>query len=309
MTSNLLSRWLGSANELPSISTRSKRIQVPSACRWSANQTETRSVERVKGCQDATVGAKLDRLLQQRPCELIVICLPPQASRQGLRDSLRAAPGLRAVLVEKPAAATSQAAAEAFLDLPVPVFIFHQLRLLPWAEELKRWWAARHDEQASIKAFCYGKLFDQGLHVLDLGQWVAGGLPEQIDHVLKEDEPGRLSARSPLPASWRLDEKHPGPIEVQVDARWDSGLGFELRCGPAAADGWLGKGLRLETITGEWVEFTTGGLKVSESLAGSLPTGGTVSDYPAATAEAYAQIQAWLKGSGAAPTLPQLSEP
>ncbi len=255
----------------------------------------------------ARVGSDLPALLAQSPCSLAVICLPPSASRKFIGQVLH--PGLRAILIEKPAAIDSDAARSAFEGISVPVFIFHQLRVLPWTGGASDWVSTtrKSNHPCHVEAACYGKLLDQGVHLLDLVSLFFGSLPESIDQVVVENDPARISARKPLPADWRIDHAHPGPLAIEVEASWENGDTFRLQCGPAAADGWLGKHLSL-SAGDRSLQLGTQGLlsKIGDRVETEVP--GKIDDYLRATAEVYRQFHKWIVEAGDEPGVPLISD-
>ena len=255
-------------------------------------------------------GHDLATLLKEAPCDIVVVCLPPSVDLKSIGAAIAGVSGVKAVLVEKPAANSAAEAEKALGDLPVPVFLFHQMRFLPWAAKAAQWYwkqKAKRSSPAGVDAFCYGKLLDQGLHVLDLACWIVGGLPRLIRHAVAEYDPARISAREPLPFDWRMDHAHEGPTLFEVEAEWDDGLVFSLKTGPSAADGWLGKGLRISFGGDDWLELGTMGLSAGSAGEDVVETG-TLDDYKRATASVYESFFHWLIEGGTEPDLPTLEE-
>lgn len=293
---------------LDAIASLGGEVEVSVLCDTNADALQ----QAQKKAPDALAGANLGALLADRPCEVAVLCLRPSAERRAITEALASANGLRAVLVEKPAAASAAEARDGYRDIEVPVFVFHQMRLLPWAQKLRSW-VREHpaENEVRIEGFCYGTLFDQGLHLLDLVTWLEGGLPATIDRVVAEQEPARVSAQRPLPIEWRLDTVHPGPIWTEIESSWGGERKIRLGCGPLATDAadWLGKRLRYDTADG-WIEF---------HAANGLAAGGTWADlgweesgspakYLKATASVYVAMRTWLLEDGPEPDLPTLDE-
>ncbi|GEM_PF-1771714 len=256
-------------------------------------------------------GNDLALLLTENPCDVVVLTLPPAVDLKEIVKVISRSPAVKAVLVEKPAANSSQAAAESLGALPMPVFIFHQMRLLPWAAEAKRRFReemAEESHELLIEAFCYGKFLDQGLHVFDLACWITGEMPQAVHRVLAEHNPARVSARAPLPFDWRMDHTHAGPTVLEVDAGWGPRRKFSLKAGPSAASGWLGKGVRISSDGVVRLELTATGLRGQGMSADEMTAIGSVDDYKRATASVYKALSRWLMEDGPAPDLPRLAE-
>ena len=256
----------------------------------------------VCGCDPVT-------LITQNPCDLVVVCLPPAAARASVRQALLAAPELKAVLVEKPAALNAEQAEASFEGLQVPVYVCHQLRLLPWSNKLREWLRIQQiDGSWKFDARCFGKLFDQGIHLLDMLYWLTGSLPSMIEHAIVEDDPSRVSAYTPLPADWRLDRMHPGPLWVDLEGRMENKSRFLLKSGPVAVDSWMAKHIRIEHETG-WLRFGTDGIETGGEFAlDGLDWQSSDGEYELATASVYQGFYQWLIDSGAPPDLPTIEE-
>lgn len=256
------------------------------------------------------VGADLGSLLEECPCDLVVICLPPAVDLRPTVKAVAAAAGVKAVLIEKPVANTTREATEVMSGLPVPAFLFHQMRYLPWAVNAREWYRQRKATGASlvsIEGYCYGKFLDQGLHLFDLACWITGSIPARIHKAVAEHDPARISARSPLPFEWRRDYSHAGPTVFEVESGWDDEAKFLLKTGPSAAEGWLGKGLRLSCGDDDWFELGTTGASAG-SPDGQSSESGTIEDYKKATTSVYEAFSHWLTGEGPEPDLPDLEE-
>lgn len=268
------------------------------------------ALERAKSLLPGTaLGTDLDALVKSHPCDLLVLCLPPFASRKKIAASLGQAPHLRAILVEKPAAASVALAEEAFGKLTIPVFLCHQMRLLPWFEAFQNQVAVlRQRGPVEFQGNCLGKLFDQGIHLLDLVYSLVGSLPEEVSQVIAEEDPARVSAQAPVPANWRVDRKHPGPVQTNIQAQWTSGDSLSFSCGPNGAPDWLDKKLRVQQGE-DWVEITTDGVRHGGPFfAETENIQGSTQEYLGATTSCYREIRRWLLEEGEAPRLPRLQD-
>ncbi|MEM9016076.1 MAG: Gfo/Idh/MocA family oxidoreductase, partial [Verrucomicrobiota bacterium] len=240
--------------------------------------------ERFRGI---SVGDDLPALLAENPCDLVVVCLPPDIDLTEIAKALSECADLKAVLLEKPAANSSEMAANSLKALSVPVFLFHQMRFLPWIPAAREWYQKRSvgaESAVSIETFCYGKFLDQGLHVLDLACLFAGGLPDRVTRVLAEADPARISAQNPLPFDWRLDDSHAGPTLLELEAEWSDGKKYSLKTGPDASRGWLDKQVRIRFGEGDWIQIGAIGLTLCENGIEQNLHEGTIDDYLIATA-------------------------
>ncbi len=255
----------------------------------------------------AKIGSDVGSTLSGVRCDLAVICLPPNASRDFVGELPRF--GVKAILVEKPAAMDSESARRMLDAVSVPVYVFHQMRLLPWLDEISDWLreALESDPPVHIEATCYGKLHDQGLHLIDLVSCLFDVLPEKIDRVVVEDDPARISSRKPLPADWRIDHHHPGPLAVEIEASRGNGNTFRIQCGPFASGGWLEK--RLTIRAGNRTAcFGTNGAVFENDGEVEIEVSGEGDDYLRATALVYLEFHRWLVKGGDAPGVTSLAE-
>ena len=158
-----------------------------------------------------------------------------------------------------------------------------------------------------VEATCFGKLHDQGLHLIDLVSYYLGGLPDRIGRVVVENEPARISSRRPLPADWRIDHHHPGPLATEIEASWENGDTFAIRCGPFSSDGWLEKQLTFQ-VGNQCARFRTDGavLQIDDRMQEEVA--GVLGDYLRATSNVYRQFHQWLMEGGNVPELPSLEE-
>lgn len=251
-------------------------------------------------------------LLADTPCDLIVVSLPPAVDRAPLIDAISAAPMARAVLIEKPAAASTREARVFLSGLEIPVFVCHQMRVLPWSAPFFRLTRSlREQGPVTVTGRCYGKLFDQGLHLLDLIFAALEGSPDEITSATLEDNPARISAQKPLPEHWRRDDHHPGSIHSDIEAHWPTGDRLSLVCGPCGADDWLDKLIRIEQGDNQ-ITLTVDGLQLAGPLLAEEKnyTGGEAS-HRGATTEVYREFHRWVFGSdidNTPPRLPGLTE-
>ena len=258
---------------------------------------------------EAASGSDPVALLEKHPCDLVVVSLSPAAGRKTVRDALVSASELKAVLVEKPAALNAELAEATFSGVRVPVYVCHQLRFLPWAGAFRDWFREQTvDISWKIDTHCFGKLYDQGLHMIDMAYWLMGRLPDKIARSVCEDDPARLSNFSPIPYEWRADCTHPGPLWFDVEGEWADSCRFELRAGPPAAMSWMGKFIRIER--GEsWLRFGTSGIETGGDFScKGLDWKRKPGDYEQATTAVYEAFYQWTRNSGPQPDLPTIEE-
>ncbi len=273
-------------------------------CQWrflcdSQPEVLREAARLVPGCR---TGTDLRELLHEAPCDLVVMALPPDVDRSGLVKAL-AESSVKAVLVEKPAGLSADSVVQAYGGLTQPVWVCHQMRLLPWMQALKEWWGRQPDcANLRVELRSYGKLYDQGVHLLDLLYWLQGGrITQQPSHVLLEDEPARLAQCHPLHPGWRYDSKHPGAqwSELELQADRSSGLpGFSLKAGPLAFEGpdWLGKEIRITGGRGGLTASAAGGLRFEGEWAKqNLDYPGDASRYQEATRAVYRSLSDYVQ--------------
>ncbi len=178
-------------------------------------------------------GDLTEGLAASRP-ELVLIATPP-AERLTLVCAVVARARPRILVVEKPLALTAgEARALAGLceRAGVALHVGHQL---PWTSEFSALLDHVRDGHVGtvrqIFAGCFGKLFDQGSHLVDLiGRllpsdepiWVAGG---------GRDNLSELSRFRPLPAGFAPDAAHPGFLWTSASIRTRAGVDIKLDCG------------------------------------------------------------------------------
>lgn len=188
---------------------------------------------------DSAVARSTDtaRLLDQARPDLVVVATTPSVRGEIVR-LVAAAPWVRAVLIEKPLA-MSLVEADEMLRLcraaSVRLYVFHQLRWSPEFLRLRET-IARNELGTieSVQAWCYGTLFDQGSHMVDMLGWL---LPDRTAAwVAAEgcDDLKALAQQAPLHPTFARDRKHPGAAWTSVRIGFRDGLVMELGCGPLA---------------------------------------------------------------------------
>ena len=166
--------------------------------------------------------------------DCILISTPPQVRLQLLRDVIDS-PGLKAVIVEKPLAVSRQEAV-AMYDLcqarKVELVVAHQLRYSREFVALKEAVSSgRLGSIRTIQAGCYGKLFDQGSHMVDLIRWLDNDSEVAWADATACDDLSALAAVAPIPPDFTQDPHHPGQLWSSITLRLKSDTEAFLGCG------------------------------------------------------------------------------
>ena len=192
-------------------------------------------------------------LVETQP-DIVLLATPP-AWRLALVDQVLELTAPRLIVVEKPLALSTD---EGFTMNQhceahgVALKVSHQL---PFTTEFGTLLNQVHDgcigKIRSIEAACFGTVFDQGSHLIDL---VGRLLPLDNPHWLEANGSRNLSdlaSLRPLPAGFMQDHKHPGRLWTSAHVRLSSGVDVYLGCGVLDAcplpelGPWLQKRLRV----------------------------------------------------------------
>jgi predicted dehydrogenase len=252
------------------------------------------------------VFAELEEGLRMTRPELGVVCAPPHV-RLELIEYLAGVPSMRAILAEKPLALSLEEA-RAMYDVcernNVALVVGHQLRYCrEFAALGKAVESGRLGQVVSLRAVCYGKLFDQGSHMVDLIRWAAGGARVEWVDATACDDLSLLGRLKPLSPDFRRDEMHPGAHWTNAVMRLDNGVEAVLSCGvldrvaEPELGPWLQKRLTVVGVDGvahahvasHFSEVTRNGTPVYERTS--------VGEYESSLAALYGAIQAdWGNG-------------
>lgn len=191
----------------------------------------------------------LAALLDRVQPGLVVLATPPRL-RYTMVEQIVRHDSVRALIVEKPLALSLDEgdrileACHAHGVLPV---VFHQLRFCPEFVRLKSAIdGGELGELRELHASCFGTLFDQGSHLLDLVCWL---LPER--------QPSWVSAHgvhdlvslarcTDIPAGFVADTMHPGAPWTQARIGFAADVQLTLSCGVLAP--------RPEPRLGPWLQ-------------------------------------------------------
>ena len=214
---------------------------------------------------------------------------------------------MRAVVIEKPLSLRLSEAGQILATCRrrgLGLFVCHQLRFSSEFAQLK---AAIETgevgELQSLQAFCYGNLLDQGCHMVDTLRWLMGG--REVRWVIAQgaDELTSLARYSEIPADFKIDTRHPGPLWSHATFGFEGGLQATLSSGlltaptrPALGN-WLQK--RIVAVGSEG--FAEAHAASHFRLINSKTPGGRVlrfglQDYQDATLSFYRAILQTLRG-------------
>lgn len=176
----------------------------------------------------------LATLLRETSPELIVIATPPQI-RLSLIEQIAQQNCVRAIVVEKPFALTLAEATkivEIAHERGILLAVGHQLRFSEEFIALKQAIAQNKIGQLqSLQAFCYGNLFDQGSHMVDLLQWLVEG--QTVNWVMAQscDNLAQLAKFKEISSEFNKDTRHPAPLWLNATLGFSGGLQASLYCG------------------------------------------------------------------------------
>ncbi len=172
-------------------------------------------------------------LHRTRP-DLALVCTPP-AVRLSLVEKLAGTAGIEGIVVEKPLATNpeeARAACRACDRHGVRLTVSHQLRFCEEFTALKAAvQAGGLGEIRLMRASCFGKLFDQGSHLVDQLCWLMGAARVMWVDATASDELAALAQLAPLPADFQADTAHPGALWTHALLRFDNGIEATLSCG------------------------------------------------------------------------------
>ena len=235
--------------------------------------------------------------------DYVVVATPP-APRLALVEQLLVWPGLRAIAVEKPMAASWPEARQMLARCDaagVLLLVSHQLRYdAAFMDVYEAIAAGRLGSVRHLVAECYGNLANQGPHMLDAVRWLNG---EEAVWVWAAacDQPRALAPLSPQ-GYWR-DPHHPAPMWLTAVIGLASGGRAFVNCGllhqaVAPDDGpWLQKrvvavgdaGVAEARVAG-WSRLSAAGLAAPEECRY------TPADYRDATHRFHLAVATMLAG-------------
>jgi predicted dehydrogenase len=174
-----------------------------------------------------------DGLRRSRP-DMALVCTPPSVRLQ-LVETLAGTEGIRRIVVEKPLAVTvdeARAMLRACERRGVALTVSHQLRFCDEFAALKAAvQGGRLGDVLLMRASCFGKLFDQGSHLVDQLCWLMGASRVAWVDATATDELASLARLSALPAGFHADTVHPGALWTHALLRFDNGTEATLSCG------------------------------------------------------------------------------
>lgn len=198
-------------------------------------------------------------LAETRP-DIILIATPPHA-REALVREAAAIHRPAAFFIEKPLALSleeGRSIASFCEQSGIGLFVTHQLPHAPEFAALLRWVRdGMIGDIKSVRASCFGSLFDQGSHLVDLIGLLLGSLDNRgIVHAAGTDELSLLAEYTDIPVGYRKDERHRGRAWLSASILSPGGAEISLSCGVLAArprpdlGPWLQKRIVLEGSRG-----------------------------------------------------------
>lgn len=174
-----------------------------------------------------------DGLAQTQP-DCVLVATPP-SERLDVVRTIFGVTNPRALVIEKPLALTPGDAEKIVSLSQAHGAILQVGHQLPWTPEF----SALHDcihsgNLGKIKAIhgaCFGKIFDQGSHLLDL---ILSLVPDDSPAWIQasgSDALPELARLCKLPAGFALDTRHPGLLWTAANIRMRSGIDVRLDCG------------------------------------------------------------------------------
>ncbi len=208
---------------------------------------------------DVFSGAR--EMLESQLLDYVIIATPPVARTDTLLRTILAFPQVRTVLAEKPlalsapdAAAWLEGCAASGVTLHVGYHMRHCLEFLALRDAVA---AGLLGKIEVIEAGCFGNLFNQGCHMVDLAAWLLNeepiaGVTARTSHALNE----LVAKGPPLPPFFEEDRAHPAPFHTEADFVFGRGARLHLQSGVAAPrpvatlDPWLQERLRVTGSAG-----------------------------------------------------------
>lgn len=172
--------------------------------------------------------------LQKTLPDIILIATPPKV-RFELFSFFTSIPSIKAILIEKPMA-TCMKDAFAMHDLSAThgwhLFIVHQSRFMKEFISLKEAITnKRIGELKHIKASCYGNLFNQGSHNIDLIRWMTNNQRIVWVDATGSNDIKLLNQLTKIQGTHEPDMDHPGNMWSTINMRLESGVEILLTCG------------------------------------------------------------------------------
>jgi predicted dehydrogenase len=232
----------------------------------------------------------------------VIVLATPVARRADLAHEAIRAGGVRAVVLEKPMAtdlAEGLGLVAAARQANVCLLVSHQMRFCPEFLALRDAIAeARLGRLRLLVGSCFGNLWNQGIHLLDMVRWVTGDRRLRWVSARAAEEPQFLQRHASGPVV--CDPHHPAPPWMAHELVFNDGLRVFLEAGPLQArsdhfvDDWLQK--RLLAVGSEgFAEAQVAGFF---RIAGrdSDYRQGCLTEYRNATRAFHEELQALLVG-------------
>jgi predicted dehydrogenase len=169
----------------------------------------------------------LNNLLHDQRPDVVIVATPPRV-RLHLIEQIVQSDAVRGIVIEKPLALTLQDARQirSMCDSHrIAMAVCYQLRFSQEFVRLKEAVEANQiGEVQFIHAGCYGNLFNQGPHIIDMAQWLMDARPVQWIMAQGCDEPRELAQLTEIPADFSHDKNHPAPLFLKATLGFEGGV-------------------------------------------------------------------------------------
>jgi predicted dehydrogenase len=192
------------------------------------------NLERASTATSVLRSKDLDGILADVDPEIVVVATPPSV-RNSLVERLTQHDGVRAIIVEKPFALSLNEADRMLAkcrERGIVLAVFHQL---PYCSEFVRLRQAINDGELgvlqSLDAYCYGNLFDQGSHMVDILRWLAVEHEPQWVTAQGWRKLPALARFAEIPPTFVRSSAHPGSPWTHAVIGFSGGLQATLSSG------------------------------------------------------------------------------
>jgi predicted dehydrogenase len=173
-------------------------------------------------------------LLVEHQPDLVIIATPPHV-RLNLVEQIVQCDSVRMVVVEKPLALTlaeGRRIVSLCQEHGLALVVGHQLRFSPEFIQLKAALSAGAVGQLrSLQAYCYGNLFNQGSHLIDLFYWLLEGSPAEWVTAQGCDDLAMLGRLTQISPDFTVDTSHPAPLWLTANIAFSGGIQASLSSG------------------------------------------------------------------------------
>lgn len=164
----------------------------------------------------------------------ILISTPPHV-RSDLFPFFDSLDSLMGLMIEKPLALSIEEAfkiSQICLDNSWKLSVIYQSRFCDEFIALKEVITeGRLGKLLFIKSACYGNLYNQGSHMIDLIRWLADEQKIKWVDATGNNNQKKISELTTIPTHYQYDEMHPGHLWSSITMRLESDIEVFLTCG------------------------------------------------------------------------------